>query len=199
MIDPTKITNYNLTVPQLEKHLFFWILAAGKKAKTASKNLDRLLFYLESAHRQIYRSQVEVYDLPSPFKAVREVCYDDSLAELMRKYGIGCYNNKARSFMEASKSGLDLRTCTSKDLEGIYGVGMKTARCFIIHSRKDARYAGLDTHALKYMRELGYDVPNHTPTGNKYLKIEQQFLELADKSEMSLAEFDLAIWNKYAK
>jgi thermostable 8-oxoguanine DNA glycosylase len=49
------------------------------------------------------------------------------------------------------------------------------------------------------MRELGYNVPKSTPTKKKYLEIERTFLELADKSGMSIAEFDLAIWNKYAK
>jgi thermostable 8-oxoguanine DNA glycosylase len=197
MIDPTKITNYNLSNSELEKHLFFWVLAAGKKAKTASKNLDRLLLYLESLHRQIYRPLTSAYKSPSPFKLIRDLHLD--LADLMKDFGIGCYNHKARTLIDLAHSFLDLKTCTIEDLEKIYGIGPKTARCFVMHTRKNVRYAGLDTHVLKYMRELGYDVPQHTPTGKKYLKIEQQFLELADKSGTSLAEFDLAIWNKYAK
>jgi thermostable 8-oxoguanine DNA glycosylase len=69
-----------------------------------------------------------------------------------------------------------------------------------LHTRKDARVAALDTHILKYMRDCGYEVPKSTPGSKKqYKKIEEQFLQLADESGQTVADFDLSIWKKYSK
>jgi thermostable 8-oxoguanine DNA glycosylase len=76
---------------------------------------------------------------------------------------------------------------------------MKTSRCFIIHSRPNAQYAALDTHILKHMRSLGYDTPKSTPSKKQYLHLEKEFLKLAKKADMSPANYDLMIWNKYSK
>lgn len=186
MIDPVNITNYYLNQNQLEEVLLFWICAAGKNAKTSARNLDRVLNHL-----------YKCTDKNIPFSAI--LAYRGDLAELMKSYGIGCYNHKARSFLELAKSGLDLKTCTADELEEIHGIGMKTSRCFIIHSRENCNYAGLDTHILSYLNDLGYDVPRSTPsTKKKYIEIESIFLKLAKKSKKSLAKFDLDIWRKYS-
>ena len=115
----------------------------------------------------------------------------------MRKCGIGCYNNKAKTFWQLANSGLDLSTCSTTELESIHGIGMKTSRCFIIHSRKDPKCAGLDVHILRYLKDKGYDVPTSTPTKKEYLRIEEIFLKLAEQSEKTVAEFDLDIWKQY--
>jgi thermostable 8-oxoguanine DNA glycosylase len=44
---------------------------------------------------------------------------------------------------------------------------------------------------------MGFDVPKSTPSGRKYSEIESIFLDMADASGMSLADFDLSIWRKY--
>lgn len=181
MIDPNNITNYNLSNDELEEIILFWILAAGKKATTAARSLDQFLL-----DKSI-----------SPFNFIKTKNLNE-LPVLMKNCGIGCYNNKAVTFWSLANSNLDLRTCTAEDLESIKGIGMKTSRCFIIHSRKDALYAGLDTHVLKYLSSLGYNVPKNTPTGKKYLEIEKIFLQLAVKSGKTIAEFDLEIWRNYS-
>ena len=128
------------------------------------------------------------------------------LPQLLKHYGIGCYNLKARSFFELAKAvhkgELDLRTCTADELDNIYGIGPKTARCFILHSRKGARYVGLDTHILKYMKnEMGVeDVPKSTPSSKKeYERLEQIFLNHADELGKTPADLDLEIWKRYAR
>lgn len=185
LVDPNNITKYDCTDHELQLVLLFWICAAGKKASTAARNLNRML-----SHGR------ERFGVKEPFEIIRRLGSD--LAESMRIHGIGCYNNKSRSMLDLSCKGLDLKNCTVSDLESVRGIGPKTARCFLMHSRKGARYAGLDTHVLKYMRENGIDVPKSTPTGRKYLELEAKFLEMADKSGRTIAEFDLDIWRHYS-
>lgn len=183
MVDPSNITIYNATDEKLEELILFWISAAGKNGQTAAKCLDKLLTVIDGKEY--------------PFKSIRKT---DSLPKIMKQCGMGCYTSKSRSFIEVAGSDLNLRTCEPDDLEKIYGIGRKTSRCFIIHSRPNARYAGLDTHILKYLRLVGIeDVPKATPSSKKqYLRLEKEFLKLADLNEMSPSDFDLAIWNTYA-
>jgi endonuclease III len=197
MINPEKITNFNLTTSELEEHLLFWVCAAGKNGRTAAKCLDRLLNLFKNWTRN---KKLPIYR--SPFKLIRQMNHFHKrkmwLADLMKQCGIGCYNNKSRTFLELVESYFDLQTCSVQDLERIYGIGQKTSRCFILHSRKDAKVAGLDVHILHYMRELGYDAPKTTPTGKKYLKLEQDFLKLTEEAGKTASEFDLEIWNQYS-
>jgi thermostable 8-oxoguanine DNA glycosylase len=185
MIDPTNITNFNLSDNQLEEVILFWICAAGKNAIVAASSLDRLLNQIcEKKH--------------SPFESIRNL-NKNKLPNLLKNFGIGCYNNKAKTFWDLSNSGINLRTCSANDLENIYGIGMKTSRCFIIHSRKNAKYAGLDVHILKFMKLLGYDVPKSTPIGKKYLYLEKEFLRKIEGFGKPVAEIDLLIWNHFSQ
>lgn len=183
MIDPNYITNFNSTEKDLQEVLLFWICAAGKTASTAARNLERFLNSLEG---------------DSPFEKIKQLGIK-KLPQTLKKFGIGCYNLKAKSMWELVNSDLDLRTCSVEDLECIYGIGPKTARCFIIHSRRDAECAGLDTHILKFLRSMGHSVPKSTPSTKKqYKKLEDVFLSYVKKSGQSVAEFDLNIWRYYA-
>jgi thermostable 8-oxoguanine DNA glycosylase len=185
LVDPKNITNFNCDEKELQLVLLFWIAAAGKKASVVAKNLEKLMKYGE-----------RLFKTDEPFTIIKQL--GDDLPETLKSHGFGCFNNKAKSMLALAWSNLDLKKCSVMDLEAIWGVGPKTARCFLMHSRKNSRFAGLDTHVLKYMRQQGIDVPKSTPSGKKYLEIEQKFLELADKSGKSLAEFDLEIWNHYS-
>lgn len=189
MIDPVRITDFNRTQDQLEELLLFCIAVAGKKASTTSIILEKFLNY----GRKYFKKPA------SPFQVILRMAEKNSdFKEFIRSFGFGCVTMKSRGFIEAAQSGLDLKTCTVKELEEIHGIGMKTSRFFVLHSRKDAGIACLDTHVLKYLKDLGYDVPKSTPPKGKYLKIEKQFLELCKKLNKVPAVFDLEIWNKYA-
>lgn len=186
MIDPVRITNFKSTKKDLEEVLLFWICAAGKTAKIASRALDAFLI------AQKIRK--------SPFEIIRQIGRR-RLPGLLKKYGIGCYNQKARTMWELVSSKLNLKKCSIDELEAIYGIGRKTARCFALHTRKNARCAGLDTHVLKYLRDKGYDAPKQTPSSKKkYLELEEAFIAEADKEmpRKPIAVFDLAIWKKYS-
>jgi thermostable 8-oxoguanine DNA glycosylase len=184
-VDPNDITDYERSESELQLVLLFWIAAAGKKASSAARSLESLM--IEGSER--FKTQ-------EPFEIVRR--FGGDLPCSMRRHGMGCYRNKAATMTALAHSDINLKTCDVSLLESIKGIGPKTSRCFIIHSRRDARHAGLDTHILKYMRELGFDVPKSTPSGKRYLILESAFLELADASGMTVAEFDLQIWKSYS-
>lgn len=185
LVDPDNITRFDMSSQELELLILFWVCAAGKKAKTAAANLNRLL-----------RHGRQKFGKESPFSIM--LSFGSDLASELKGHGIGCYNNKSRSMLELASSGLDLESCSVSELESIRGIGPKTARCFVMHSRRGVRYAGLDTHCLKYMRDRGFEVPKSTPSGKRYLELESIFLKLADESGKSVAEFDLEIWRRYS-
>lgn len=184
MIDASNITDYNLNVEELEGRIIFWILAAGKNGTRAAKITNDMVTF--------WRDNVQL----TPFAAIK--LYNlEGLSNACKYWKTGCHTHKARSLYEIAHSDLNLKTCSADDLEKIYGIGMKTSRCFIIHSREDAKYAGLDTHMLKHLVELGYDVPKSTPSRKKYLTLEQIVIKLSEQSGKSIAKYDLDIWNKY--
>lgn len=117
---------------------------------------------------------------------------------MLQDSGIGCYNNKAKSIHQLAHAGLDLRTCTVDELEGIHGIGPKTARMFVLHTRPAAEVAALDVHILHYMSDRGISVPKSTPSGRRYKELETKFLEMARKAGKTPADFDLEIWRKYS-
>lgn len=184
MIDPTKITNFNSTKPELQEVLLFWMAVAGKNAISTSNALERFLTQGRSESRRRL-----------PFRVV-DWYEEPKLAKTLKQNGIGCYNLRARGFRKLVNSNFDLTKVSIDELESIPGIGMKTSRCFVMHSRRDARCAGLDVHILRYMAKKGYEVPQATPTGKKYLELEKRFLELADKEApgIPIADFDLQIW-----
>lgn len=186
MIDPTKITDYDRSDSQLEELLLFCIAVAGKNATTTSKNLERFLLHCG----EIFGRKKTPFELIQCIEAY-------SLASALKHFGFGCYNLKASGFWTASQAGLDLRKCTAADLERIPGIGMKTSRFFILHSRRNADVACLDTHVLKWLGYFtGYEVPGHTPAKKKYLELEKAFLGIAKAMKIDPADLDLKIWNK---
>ena len=191
MIDPSKITNYNATDEELEELILFWVCAAGKNGRTAARCLDKFLKLVSDPYGKPMNSIFNAHSLYN-------------LPDTLQACGIGCYNSKAKSFLqlaiECISGRLNLRTCTAGDLEKTHGIGMKTSRCFIIHTRENARYAGLDTHVLKHLKINGVgNVPKSTPgTKKEYLRLEKAFLKLADEIGMLPSRYDLMIWNKYS-
>ena len=190
LVDPIHFTDYNRNKIQLEAAILFCILAAGKAALPAARALDRLL---ANARLHLFSNE------ESPFSLLYLVGYSQ-LALLMQHSGIGCYNRKSQTIFKLIDSDLDIKTCTTTELERIYGIGPKTSRFFIVHTRPNQRLAVLDRHILNFLREHGHTVPNSTPTNaKKYRKLEDLALWYADKAKMSPADWDLYIWNQYRR
>jgi hypothetical protein len=118
----------------------------------------------------------------------------------LRKAGIGQYRKLVRGLSELVNSGLDLRACTVDDLEAIHGIGPKTSRYFLMRTRDGVRHAALDTHILKWLRDMGYAVPKSTPQSRtRYRELEGLYLAEADRLHLDPAELDRAIWATYSR
>lgn len=183
MINPEKITNFQNTLAGQEEFLLFAICVAGKNAKQQAKKLQLFLDSLPKAK--------------TPFERIRRAGSVRPYLELAR---MGQYTRISRAFESIANSGLDLAKATTAELERVPGVGLKTSRFFVLHSRPAARVACLDTHILRYMREkLQIPTPKSTPTSTQtYRLLEAQFLAHCDDIERDVAEYDLEIWNTYA-
>ena len=199
MIDPNNITNYHLHRSQLEEHLLFWIAVAGKPAQRTAKSLDNLLSSLRTL---AYKSENILPQNPFALLRILTNKHPDNkwLEDAMKEVGMGCYTKKAYSFIEVAKSKIDLSNCTAEELESLPGIGRKTSRCFIMHTRENAQYAGLDTHILRLLRDMGYDSPKSTPNSlRQYQELESKFIFLCSVVEESVAKFDLLIWRTYSQ
>jgi endonuclease III len=190
MVDPINFTDYNRSDVDLEEMLLFSVLVAGKNAVTTARLLEEMLVRL---HEQQDRKERR------PFACLRIFPKTD-MVRLLKDSGFGCYKMKGRAVYEVVHSFLNLRTCSVADLEKITGIGKKTSRMFILHSRPDAECAALDTHILHYLNDLGYVVPKATPGSNKvYAAIERICVALAKGAGKTVADWDLSIWRKYRK
>lgn len=184
MVDPTDVTKFDRNDHDLQEFWLFCLSVAGKSAATQVRNLDAFLRAAPGT---------------TPFDKISRLIAAGRLREALVDARMGQYRRLVRSLTESLS--LDLRTCTVADLEAIHGVGPKTARMLVMHSRPGQRVAALDTHLLKFLRANGHpDAPKGTPASPKvYRRYEEAFLALADASGMGIAEFDLEIWRSLAR
>lgn len=182
-IDSSTITNYNASKGELQALSIFWILAAGKTAKSAERILSLLLI-----KKDLPFSQLKKYS-------------ENQLSEKLKSLGCGCFNNKSKTIYQLVNSNIDLSKCDISELEKIYGIGRKTSRGFILHTRPNAQCAVLDTHILKFLNEQGApDVPKSTPPSkSEYERLEKYFLSICRKKKITPAKQDLKVWNYYSK
>lgn len=178
MIDPTSITNFNRTDTELQLFWIFSILVAGKNADVAARKVATLFKDLNGK---------------TPFQYLEE--NRNSLHNLLVANRVGQYTRIENAINQSLR--LDLRTATLEDLMAVKGVGPKTARFFLLHSRGDCEHVILDVHILRYLREKwNMDVPLSTPPPVEYNKIEKlaaKFIK-TDYPQLSMAEADLLIW-----
>jgi hypothetical protein len=183
MIDPLNITAFNRSDTELEEVLLNMISFAGKNARQQAIKME---LFLESTN-------------DSPFVLIRTWYADESLLRRLIDSRIGKYGLLFKAFTALATSGIDLRNCTVEELITFPGIGLKTARFFILHTRPNQSYVVIDTHVLKEMRALGMTELRTTPTGKHYLELEQKYLHyLEGEGITNLAEHDLTTWKKYA-
>ena len=194
MIDPSNITNFNRTDAELEEFALFAPAVAGKTAKIQADKLDELLD----------RFEVD-YGEHSPFDLVLKAASDATLENHMRAVKLGKYSTLVpcyRAMALVDRSGKHwLRTVDVETLKRYPGIGNKTARFFVMHSREDADVATLDTHVLSWMDEnLDVNVHERAPRSDReYERLEHHFLQECENRGRHPAHLDLEIWNSKSK
>ncbi len=197
MINPRTITDFNRDEAQLQEFLLFCLLVQGKKAEMQAVKLECFLNFL--AHFTGERMPFKMVNVAMNYELDDE---DDSniLFKAAKQFGLGQYGRLCRAVEDFIQLP-PLTQVTVKQLESCYGMGPKSARFFIVHSRPNQQYAILDVHILRWLRAQGVEAPQSTPQGKKYAEIEKIFLQFVRHSGKSVAEFDLDIWkeNAYAR
>jgi hypothetical protein len=152
MIDPNAVTDPARSAEQLEEFLLFCLVVAGKNADQQSRKLEDFL------------------QGKTPFSFIRSLGANGGVEEHLRRVKLGKYRLLGEAFRRVASSGIDLRRCSWEELTQFPGVGIKTSKFFVLHSRPNERHGVLDTHVLAWMRErLALSgsrraaVPRHSP------------------------------------
>jgi hypothetical protein len=178
MINPRQITNFSRNEYDLQTFILFAVAVAGKSSEMQAKKLDIFL----TPHTHL------------PFERIKSLVAQGNFMDVLMQSKIGQYGRIGKAYVNLAQSGLDLRTCSIEQLEKIEGIGPKTSRFFMLHSRPNQELAVLDTHILSWMRARGWKAPKSTPPLKKYKELEVAFLMECIWSGMSPAALDLMIW-----
>ncbi len=178
MIDPRQITKFSRTDYELQEFLLFCVAVAGKSSEIQSRKLDIFL----APHTHL------------PFERIKSLVAQGNFMDVLMQSKLGQYRRIGKAYVNLAHSGLDLRTCTIEELEKIEGIGPKTSRFFMLHSRPNQELAVLDTHILSWLRTRGWKAPKATPSQPIYGKLEVAFLMECIWSGLTPAALDLSIW-----
>ena len=189
MINPAKVTNYNRTQYELEEFILFCINVAGKKSAIEAPKLE---VFIERAKNITKES--------TPFNCIRKLIKLGRLNEIMHWAKLSPYAQRYNSYVAVAKI-KDLQTVTLNRLLQVPGIGLKTARFFLSHSREDFDEPMLDTHILRFLRDQGYaDAPKSTPSNeNTYHYFANIFKNIARQLGKTVTDLDLEIWKQYSK
>lgn len=197
---------FNAPHAQLESQVLLSAFVAGKTARIQQKKLE--LFWQE-----VWCTWARMYDWPNknenyqklwqqpPWWWLHEMT-EAQIRECLERAKTGQYTrltNFIRAIFPAiARKELNLKTCTRDELIQYPGFNLKSASFFLLFTREEAEdeIACLDTHILAHMRENGIapDAPKVTPTGKKYLALEQTWLEHKRSIKRNGAELDFEIW-----
>ena len=188
-INPKKITDFNRTKADLELFAVFAVCVAGKKAQQTADKVNDNFRDVATPTKQL-----------TPFEAIKNLVNIKVFVAYLKTAKMGQYRRIYRALRDLAEYGIDLKTCSDEELEAIHGIGPKTSRFIIMHSRPNQRLATLDTHILRWMRDQGIETPKATPQRKKlYKELEQKFLTLCDKCAILPSQLDLKIWKQYSK
>jgi len=184
MLDPFRLTNHSRTRTELEEFWVFCLAVSGGRAAMIASRVDDFLSGCG--------------EIGTPFERIRCMLAKGRLAHELRRARLGKYSLLARALeASVSRDAPDIAKASLSELRTIPGVGPRTARFFLLHSRKGQRVAALDAHMMRYLASRGHRVPKGTPNRRQYARLERLVLKRARALRMSPAEFDLAVWNHY--
>jgi len=170
--------------------LLFAIMVANKPAEITARKLNE---FLSKYHWSVNSL---------PFDVVKDFRCRAVMGVCLREARTGQYTRIQRAFEYIAgwrTGGDDPRPWSLEFLEGIPGVGPKTARWFYMLVNPEAKVAALDTHVLKFLKDQGFrTIPKTTPpAGENYVRLEEIFVNIADTMGMTPAQLDFAVWAAY--
>jgi len=181
MIDPTTLIKPTSSTREKQIFLIFCIFVAGRNSDLAANKLSKFL------------SKCKNNELP--FNYLKNNIHD--LHNILVANKVGQYNRIETAIKQAIH--LNVEECSLEDLLNIHGIGMKTAKFFLVYSRSGEKHAILDVHILKWMRRYYDDAPTNTPPPSQYWKWETRFFKLVESEfgdNIDLTKIDLLIWSK---
>jgi thermostable 8-oxoguanine DNA glycosylase len=185
MIDAFDVTNFERSQEELEEFFVFCVLVAGKTAVIQSKKQEEA--------KEVFERKLS---MTGSWFELLKASSEQLICEVLKEVKMGQYKRLAPCLKKASE--LNLQTCSLEELEAIPGIGMKTSRFFLLHSRKDFPAAALDTHIVSWLlEECG--IAGNINTKQGYLKLEQAFLDECIRRAVSPAELDLTVWSSRAR
>lgn len=186
-VDPKNIPA-KMTRSQREYFVLFGIAVAGKSASTTAAKLNEFLEFIQKMYP---RRKL------SPFQKVRLVAQSGLLTLTVELFKFGQYSRIVRGFKEACLLDPDNLHITA--LEKVTGIGMKTARMIMLYTQPDASVVPLDRHVLKFLRQLGHEAPEASPSDvPTYSRLEQAFIAEAMKRNVTVRQLDTQVWKSYA-
>ncbi len=165
MIDPSFCTNFDRTDAELEEFAAFSVCVAGKNAKTTAKCLDRFILSLH----------VKMFGWGPGLFWHLSLLTPSAVGQLLNAAGLGPTKMKARALTDLAlrvvAGEISLRESPPEKLEEVRGIGPKTSRFFILHTRAGARVAAIDRHILRHLirRQLAWLRPRSVRIGRRFL------------------------------
>lgn len=155
-------------------------------------------------------------EMPPILQALGEIGHTeeqraDTILKELKAVKMGQYTRITRALlwlvanMKKAAPGVNwLNNVTRASLSTCPGIGFKTASFYLMYSREACSYAVLDTHILKFLRDIGYAfAPRTTPVDRqKYRYWENQFLAEAFRrgyNNRTLRLLDFKLWREHAR
>jgi|6_EtaG_2_1085325.scaffolds.fasta_scaffold08408_4 hypothetical protein len=217
-INPDQITKFNRTEVELQLFFVFCVLVSNKNSLRTA-NIVNKMFQFDAVTRfglKVIEEHPRLSDegIHAPFQVIHIMIKNGMLRQWLEHWKTGQYTRICKCLEEIHSMRLRrelglavgvLRYATVDQLEQIHGIGPKTARFFVVHSRPNQPYAVLDTHVMTWLNqqhsECWPDVYINTDTPTKphfYNLFETLFLGECQKWNLSPSELDLLIW-RYQK
>lgn len=197
MFDPMQPRMGGLeTEEDRQQFLLFAIAVAGKEAQRTKAALNLFLIELLKV----------VPDAARPFDMIHRAT-DEQLMTALKASKIGQYSRIFIAYREVAERFsypryylfIPLYGVKVEELESVHGIGPKTARYFVQYAQGNRQVAAIDTHLLKWLRDLGYGwVPKNTPpAGPRYRACEEAFLHECYIRSWDPIEADFKVWKAY--